>query len=149
MAVNTITKALKKLFKTITGQDPVSNNPTKLINELADNWSGGGSGGSGNGFDALITYSVDSPSQSSTFTLKQGSYEDVVAKVASGKPVNLAIAQFNVSGSNYGISGVFPLRCWCTNTGASEPTLMLHNNTICGSGWHLEWTSTGVVGALT
>ena len=105
--------------------------------------------GGGSGLDAVITFSVDSPSQSSTFTIEQGSYEDVVAKVVAGEPVNLAITQFNVSGSNYGISGMFPLRCWCTNTGASEPTLMLHNNTICGSGWHLEWTSSGITGALS
>lgn len=56
MAVNTITKALKKLFKTITGQDPVSNNPTKLINELADNWSGGG--GSSDFTTAEVTVSL-------------------------------------------------------------------------------------------
>ena len=120
-------------------------NATKL-NKLEQ---GVANAGGGSGFDALITYSVDSPSYSSTFTLSQGSYEDVVAKVASGEPVNLAITQFIVSGSSYGISGALPLRCWCANTGADNPTLMLHNNTICDSGWHLEWTSSGITGALT
>lgn len=45
MTVNTISKALKKFYKSAVGADPKSNNPTKIINELADNWSGGGGSG--------------------------------------------------------------------------------------------------------
>ena len=149
MAVNTVTKALKKFYKSATGGEAKGNSPTNIINELADNWSGGGGGSGGSGLDAVITFSVDSPSQSSTFTVAQGNFDDVFAKVADGKPVNMAIAQITISGSSYMLSQSFSLSCGCENTEASSPKLILHNTTVCGSGWHLEWTSSGITGALT
>lgn len=42
MAIVTTTQALKKLYKAVVGEDTEKNNPTKIISDLADNYSGGG-----------------------------------------------------------------------------------------------------------
>lgn len=47
MAIVTRTQALKKLYKAVVGSDTSKNDPAKIISELADNWPGGGGGGSG------------------------------------------------------------------------------------------------------
>jgi len=38
MTINTPTKALKKLHKTVTGEDPKGNDVAKILSSLADNW---------------------------------------------------------------------------------------------------------------
>ena len=43
MAIVTMTQALKKLYKAVVGEDTKKNNPTKIVSDLADNYSGGGS----------------------------------------------------------------------------------------------------------
>lgn len=55
MAITTKTQALKKLYKAIIGEDTTKNDPTKIICDLADNWSGGGGGGSSDFSTATVT----------------------------------------------------------------------------------------------
>ena len=43
MAIVTMTQALKKLYKAVVGEDTTKNNPTKIVSDLADNYSGGAS----------------------------------------------------------------------------------------------------------
>lgn len=57
MAIVTVAQALKKLYKTIVGEDTKKNNPTKIIVELADHWPGTG-GGSGSGSSDYSTAQV-------------------------------------------------------------------------------------------
>jgi len=49
MAIVTMTQALKKLYKAVVGEDTTKNNPTKIVSDLADNYSSGGSGGGDGG----------------------------------------------------------------------------------------------------
>lgn len=60
MAIVTMTQALKKLYKAVVGEDTTKNNPTKIVSELADNWSGGGGGGSSDFSTAEVTVIVNS-----------------------------------------------------------------------------------------
>lgn len=55
MAIVTMTQALKKLYKAVVGEDTTKNNPTKIVSDLADNYSGGGSGGGSGIFEVNIT----------------------------------------------------------------------------------------------
>ena len=57
MSIVTRTQALKKLYKAVVGEDTTKNDPTKIISELADNWSGGG--GSSDFSTATVTVTAN------------------------------------------------------------------------------------------
>lgn len=73
MATGTVTHALRKLYKAIVGQDIAKNNPTKIINDLADNWPEG------------ITIESLSVTENDTYTAPEGkAYSPVTVNVSGG-----------------------------------------------------------------
>ena len=142
MSVNTITKALKKLFKTITGQDPVSNNPTKLINELADNWSGGGGGVLMVHITAQPDFSTNPPTV--TYTSDK-TYEEVYNAYNDGKVVvvesdslsgviftkrsneDAFYSTFNTFVQKIGVNAIIVQRCFVLTANSS---VILEENSI-------------------
>lgn len=73
MATGTVTHALRKLYKAIVGQDIAKNNPTKIINDLADNWPDG------------ITVEALSVTENGTYTAQEGkAYTPVTVNVSGG-----------------------------------------------------------------
>ena len=84
MAIVTMTQALKKLYKAVVGEDTTKDNPTKIVSELADNWSGGGSGGT----ESLIV-GVDHTEGTypNVNTIYDKTWQEVKDALSSGKRV--------------------------------------------------------------
>ena len=90
MAIVNETQALKKLYKSVVGSETKKNEPSKIISELADNWSGGG------GYDAEVSIylgpgSADTPEG----TIISGDFETLHAMVADKRAPHVLLRSWN------------------------------------------------------
>lgn len=76
MAITTVTKALRKLYKSVTGEETNKISPTKIISDLADNYSGGG------GAPFVVRFTNESGSW-----VADKSWNDAKQAIVSGVPL--------------------------------------------------------------
>lgn len=89
MATGTVTHALRKLYKAIVGQDIAKNNPTKIINDLADNWPEG------------ITIEALSVTENDTYTAPEGKAYSPVTVNVSGGSSDFSTAEVTITQQNF------------------------------------------------
>ena len=82
MAIVTMTQALKKLYKAVVGEDTEKNNPTKIVSDLAENYSGSGGGGGASG---LVVNIVDNTEQ--TRLVLDKTWNEIKTAVTNGQVV--------------------------------------------------------------
>ena len=142
MAINTVTKALRKLYKSVTGEETNKNSPTKIISDLADNWSGGGGGVLMVHITAQPDFSTNPPT--ATYTSDK-TYEEVYNAYNDGKVVvvesdslsgviftkrsneDAFYSTFNTFVQKIGVNAIIVQRCFVLTANSS---VILEENSI-------------------